>query len=1021
MIPVNLKFKGLHSYKEEANIVFDRLIEAQLFGIFGPTGSGKSTILEAITLALFGESERLNNNERSYLVNLSSPEMVIEFEFKQHDKLYLFEIKFARDKKDPDSAPKLKYHRGSAWDGKDWQVVTDKTSQVPDVAAEILGISADNFRRTTIIPQGKFQEFLSLKGRDRAQMMLELFKLDQFSLSGKVKKLSDATNTELALVEGNLAGLGEMSAEALEGLKQQHIVGKERIQSLAQTLEKQQVVLNEVEQLARIHQQIEQTSGIVKTLSAEYPSREQKMQEAVRYERASQDLNPIFDTLKDVKSKTNTARTARENLTRQQQAILQDLAHAEAQLAQLQADYDNRQQLTDRALAINKAVDWHNGQFNIKQLKDKHFKYQTAADEIKQQIIDQEASIKNQQKLVKNLQEAVAQEAELNKLASWYNLLDRLNATMANQQKAWNDNDALFAKTTQAINKLMADPLVKALEMDVNKPDFDKATQKLQADIQFQSGIKEGLLQRNALAALAHTLHEGEPCPLCGSVEHPNPLLEDLTSQKIKELEQLIKSLTKQQGDLAKLRSEYDRLDSTRTSQVANYKTIKASLETAAAELDTHQKGFVWQGYKADDRTAFTVAMAQLKQDKHDLNAAEISLASMAAELELLRGRLDKSGAFITDALQKLGEAEGQAKTLELQIDAAIIPDWKEANPTQLKQDAHNLVAKRDQLETTYTKLANDKVRLEKEQVGNQTNLEANQQQLNQLAHDQTRIEQNLATALAKHGFNSEAEAHELLGKFYNFEHISAEFDEFKQKLNAAKSQLELLQKQAAGKTYDSDAHSELLLQVEGLKNETEQLRSELGALEQKVKEGERTLSLRAKLLDRKADLTTRQMNLKTLESLFKGDKFINYVSSFYLRTVVEQANRRFVRLTRGQLKLVINEQTEFFVEDHLNGGRLRSIKTLSGGQLFQAALCLALSMSEAISLGQKNKFFFLDEGFGTQDSESLNDIVSTLYELRQEGRVVGIISHVDELKQLLDVSLLISNDPVRGSLVKMT
>jgi exonuclease SbcC len=123
--------------------------------------------------------------------------------------------------------------------------------------------------------------------------------------------------------------------------------------------------------------------------------------------------------------------------------------------------------------------------------------------------------------------------------------------------------------------------------------------------------------------------------------------------------------------------------------------------------------------------------------------------------------------------------------------------------------------------------------------------------------------------------------------------------------------------------------------------------------------------------------------------------------------------------MTRNQLALSINETTEFFVTDYLNDGKTRPVRTLSGGQTFQAALCLALSLSELIAAGE-NQFFFLDEGFGTQDKDALNEVVNALQSLQKEGRVVGIISHVEELKQLLDVSLLVENDPINGSTVRL-
>jgi exonuclease SbcC len=172
-----------------------------------------------------------------------------------------------------------------------------------------------------------------------------------------------------------------------------------------------------------------------------------------------------------------------------------------------------------------------------------------------------------------------------------------------------------------------------------------------------------------------------------------------------------------------------------------------------------------------------------------------------------------------------------------------------------------------------------------------------------------------------------------------------------------------------------------------------------------------------------KSDLgsaTSRKMGLKELEGLFKAKGFVSYISNFYLRELCASANVRFNKLTRNQLSLEVDDNNVFYVKDYLNEGKLRLLKTLSGGQTFQASLCLALALAERVKvLNQSDKsFFFLDEGFGSLDRDSLSVVLETLKTLRRENRIVGIISHVEELQQEMDVSLRIELDKERGSLV---
>jgi len=157
------------------------------------------------------------------------------------------------------------------------------------------------------------------------------------------------------------------------------------------------------------------------------------------------------------------------------------------------------------------------------------------------------------------------------------------------------------------------------------------------------------------------------------------------------------------------------------------------------------------------------------------------------------------------------------------------------------------------------------------------------------------------------------------------------------------------------------------------------------------------------------------------LKKLFDRAGFVEYVSSIYLRQLCEMANVRFHRLTRNQLSLQLNESNDFEIIDYLNDGRRRSVKTLSGGQAFQASLSLALALAESVQANARadKNFFFIDEGFGTQDAASVHIVFETLKHLQKENRIVGIISHVDELKDKIPVSLSVVKDEELGSRIE--
>jgi len=157
------------------------------------------------------------------------------------------------------------------------------------------------------------------------------------------------------------------------------------------------------------------------------------------------------------------------------------------------------------------------------------------------------------------------------------------------------------------------------------------------------------------------------------------------------------------------------------------------------------------------------------------------------------------------------------------------------------------------------------------------------------------------------------------------------------------------------------------------------------------------------------------------MKSLFKGSGFVNYASSVHLQNLCVAANERFQKMTRQQLSLELTADNTFQVRDFMNGGRVRSVKTLSGGQTFQAALALAFALADnrqQMNATDEN-FFFLDEGFGSLDKDSLDIVFDTLKTLRHENRIVGVISHVEEMQQEITTFLSVENTDEKGSIIR--
>lgn len=228
------------------------------------------------------------------------------------------------------------------------------------------------------------------------------------------------------------------------------------------------------------------------------------------------------------------------------------------------------------------------------------------------------------------------------------------------------------------------------------------------------------------------------------------------------------------------------------------------------------------------------------------------------------------------------------------------------------------------------------------------------------------------------------------------------------------------LQLKLEGQEYSEEKMQEVTTLYHQAKESLEALKARVAELNFKCQEEKQKLEKKLKLQKENEALEKRGSNLDQLNNLFRSSGFVEYVSSIYLRQLCDIANVRFTRMTRNQLSLNLSESNDFVVVDHLNEGKVRSAKTLSGGQQFQVSLSLALALAESVQshIQSDKNFFFIDEGFGTQDSHAVQVVFETLLSLNKENKIVGIISHVEELKENIPMSLTIQNDSELGSII---
>ena len=1018
MIPVKLTIQGLYSYQERQIIDFERLTSSHIFGIFGAVGSGKSSVLEAITFALYGKTDRLNlsGDNRNYnMMNLKSSELLIDFEFEsgKEQTAYRAIVKGKRNSKKFDDVKTLE-RTALRFENKNWIPVE------PEVLEKVIGLSYDNFKRTIIIPQGQFQEFLQLGNKDRTQMMKELFGLEKFELYGKTVALENANNEKIQNLQGQLLQLGETEPCKIEELETTLKQLAEELEILEKNIEKGQKNITEWKQVKELTEKLESAGKVLTQLLEKEPEINLLEIQLQQYERCVLSFKSDIEAWKASGNRAATKSAqikSDENRLAEIQKLLQDI---QAKINGLKPDFENRETYRQKATELEKV-------FQIKLLKSQ---VEVLTERLKNGEAKTAEEIKKSEKLElekESIEKSIKEERQklpdfelLAKVKNWHQekviLEKQLAENKENAGKTSTEIQTIKKKIeTEQQNQLLATlPKPAGIAETIGfiknrlaelKPESEKLAHEF---TQLKISLK--------LEEFAGNLEEGNPCPLCGAVHHPQKYSASGTAKALEIIQAQLTGIEKESENLNQIIpvfSDFGKHLELLEKQLSEIR-LKESLLLKQAE--EHQILFCWKGFETAQSVEAAFSGARHLQE--NIKIKEEKLGNISKELKESQILVEKYRTALTSLKEEKNTAVTTAQTLENQIQLVDFKQYLDIEKEEIKNEISALKQKSDEVEKQYNSLTEKLNQLLVDFGKTEVTLENNRADLKKENDETTRLQLQISEKLETSDFESVEKVEQVIAQNLDTEKLRKEITAFRQNLLNTQTNIQNLLNELGDRNYDAEKHRDSEEELAKNKEVQNQKNQEKGKLSEQLIQLKSNIETRLLLTAQLEQLQLRAENIKTMKSMFKASGFVNYISSVYLQNLCNAANDRFFKLTRQKLSLEITEDNNFQVRDFMNGGKVRSVKTLSGGQTFQAALSLALALADNIQkITESNQnFFFLDEGFGSLDKESLSIVFDTLKSLRHENRIVGVISHVEEMQQEIEVHLRVVNSEETGS-----
>ncbi|HBM4615929.1 TPA: SMC family ATPase [Listeria innocua] len=1005
MRPIKLTMQAFGAYAKKEVIDFEKLGTEQIFVISGKTGAGKSTIFDAISFAIFGKANTFDRESFSMRSHFATDKEITEVTlvFRLKDKIYQIsripqqEIAKQRGNGTTTSPQKAELYELI---GDEMKLLASSVRDVNTKMEELIQLNVDQFRQILMIPQGEFRELLVSDSKEKEVILQRLAHTVYYE---KVENLlwEKQKEAEILVVEARkkVAELAELSLPGIE------ITGKTTTEiSLLQTeaIKQEQAILAELESALSIIRK--ETSEAVEKLTLakeqllDWQNLDLYIEEVAKLEVEKDFYQVIANRIEAAKRASNLR--SQDALCIRLKEQLETAVNTEKQVAhevELITNRFSNAKKQKEALAEQEAVLEANKRtlFQLEEMEPKIIELETVTIQKRRAEINWKEAADRLEKVMKTEQEIAVE------LQSMETRLGEINQAELAILEAINKRttaEALIEKNQELVNKRMKMDLWNKQKQTEEQTLKQLLTEKLAIETTIKQ--EESNLQQEQAATLAAHLHEGDACPVCGSVSHPQ-LAEYGESASLTTLEEAKAKLHEKQLAINEVE-----------------KSI-SQLEWQLAE---------WADIADVDLVAVEKLLAENRQLAKKLTDQINQLQTNVAQKENIQGAL-----AILKNKQKELETEKNNTALqvesfhqEVQLSSGKLSYLEQAIPADLR-DKTIFDKKKNELSNSI------KTHLEQVEQVDKIFREAEK--------ETTRLESTLQSAEnttldAKEALQIQREVFKDAMKQNDF----PTYEAYKQALMSVE---ELKSKEEQLADFERKRHLAISRQAdltEKLKNKQkpniEQLESFMNEKQLELAQSEEnTIKQRDFVLKRKELAENYQNSIQAVEKAeenyadiglladsARGKNarrltFERYILAMFLDTIIHRANHRLSKMTSGRFELKrkiekakgnVQSGLELEVFDEYTG-LTRHVKTLSGGESFKTSLALALSLAEVVQEmagGISLETMFIDEGFGTLDPESLEVAVECLLETQENGRLVGIISHVPELKERISARL---------------